>query len=386
MSRETRSDGPGQAGFTLLELLVAMVATLIVTGAMYGLMVGGKSAFRREPELADRQQQIRIAMSLIERDVVMAGQDIGWWYQIFAPGLDSWGVGPAGDPLPTVVTPQQGGTDVDALEMRSNDGLCPPLSVCSGNNGIAGSNLRTLTTIPDCLNIPGLAVITNPATGLSTVIWACVSGSGETSSCAGGGSDGGGQNGHVNFQTGNAPPGCDPANPANGCNDGAGGNGRIQDVCEDGSGGLINTCIVSGMQIARYEIRVDAQGVPNLWRSPTGGLAQGSSGNCNPEGDANGFDDWQLVARGIEDMQVLYRTGNAGPLADGFRVQPEVVLQGQPNTIVREVRVTLSARSLAPNLQGQSNSAQGAAVRGQVTRTITPRMALVGLQNEAQWR
>jgi hypothetical protein len=134
------------------------------------------------------------------------------------------------------------------------------------------------------------------------------------------------------------------------------------------------------MQIARYEIRVDAQGVPNLWRSPTGGLGLGSSGNCNPEGDNNGFDDWVLVARGIEDMQVRYRTGN------GWADVPEIVVPGTANTITREVQVTLSARSLAPILQGESVSAQGQAVRGQVTRTITPRTALLGLQEEGVWR
>ena len=48
-----------QAGFSLIELMVAMVVTLIVTGAIYGLLAGGQSAFRREPQLADRQQNTR---------------------------------------------------------------------------------------------------------------------------------------------------------------------------------------------------------------------------------------------------------------------------------------------------------------------------------------
>ena len=48
-----------QRGFSLVELMVAMTVTLIVSGAIYGLLTSGSSAFRREPEVADRQQNIR---------------------------------------------------------------------------------------------------------------------------------------------------------------------------------------------------------------------------------------------------------------------------------------------------------------------------------------
>ena len=378
MSKETRHGAAGsQAGFTLLELLVAMVATIVVTGAIYGLMVGGKSAFRREPELSDRQQQIRIAMSLIERDAVMAGQDMGRWFQVFSPGLDSWGSGPGGNPLAAVVTPASGGPNVDALEMRGNDGLCPPMSICSGANGIAGTEFRTITTIPGCLNFPGLMVVTNRQTGAADVFWACLAGGAKNSSCKDGG-NGAGDNGHVNVTPGSAPNGCDPLNPGNSCNQGSGP--RLSAVCPTSS-----DCDVSGIQVARYEIRVDAQGVPDLWRSPSGGMAAGASGACASAGGGGGG-DWQLVARGIEDMQVRYRTGNPGPLPGGWRIVPETVVQGTASTIVQEIEVTLSARSMAANMQGQSLSAQGTAVRGQVTRTITPRAAMFALQEEGVWR
>ena len=62
-----------QAGFSLLELMVAMVVTLIVTGAIYGLLAGGQSAFRREPQLSERQQNTRLAMSLLEQDIGAGG-------------------------------------------------------------------------------------------------------------------------------------------------------------------------------------------------------------------------------------------------------------------------------------------------------------------------
>ena len=62
-----------QSGFSLVELMVAMTVTLIVSGAIYGLLASGGNAFRREPEVADRQQNIRLAMDLITRDVYTAG-------------------------------------------------------------------------------------------------------------------------------------------------------------------------------------------------------------------------------------------------------------------------------------------------------------------------
>ena len=85
MSTKVRS---GQAGFSLVELMVAMVVTLIVSGAIYGLLAKGQSSMRREPELSDRQQNIRVAMDLIQRDVSTAGIGIPAFVQVFSRSLD----------------------------------------------------------------------------------------------------------------------------------------------------------------------------------------------------------------------------------------------------------------------------------------------------------
>jgi hypothetical protein len=66
------------------------------------------------------------------------------------------------------------------------------------------------------------------------------------------------------------------------------------------------------------------------------------------------------VARGIEDLQVEYLgTG-------GWQNQPPVATTNDWDTLVRQVRITLSARATAPNLQGQTTAAGGApeGVRG----------------------
>jgi len=87
----TRTD----RGFSLVELMVAMTITLIVSAAIYGLLTSGSNAFRREPELADRQQNIRVAMDLVARDVFNAGAGLPAFSQVFTLS-DPAGVGCTG--------------------------------------------------------------------------------------------------------------------------------------------------------------------------------------------------------------------------------------------------------------------------------------------------
>jgi hypothetical protein len=120
-------------------------------------------------------------------------------------------------------------------------------------------------------------------------------------------------------------------------------------------------------QAIRYRISVDAERTPNLERSEVGGrpLPDGSS-------------SWQVVARGIEDLQVEYETGASWASIPG-------VISCGPNcaaptpadlgTLVRRVRVRLSARALEAALPGQTTSAVGNAVRGQLATDIAPRAA-----------
>src|SRR5713226_893481 len=127
--------GTQDGGFSLIELMVAMTITLVVSGAIYGLLTAGHNAFRREPELADRQQNIRMAMDLISRDVEEAGNGMTPFVQAFTNNLD--GVGPPGP----------GGVATDYLEILLNDGTCPTLSVA----GSPGTALHTASVLPACL-------------------------------------------------------------------------------------------------------------------------------------------------------------------------------------------------------------------------------------------
>lgn len=334
----------GQAGFSLVELLVAMVITVIVSGAIFGLLTGGQNAFRLQPELTDRQQNIRLAMALIEKDVSRGGTEMGAYSQVFTDGLD--GVGPLG---------LAGNSDF--LQVFGSSGECPATPI----SGVAGGNLNTQFAFPDCVPEPSMVLLIYPD---GSTLWGFgwnIHGSG---------------NGMLNFPPGQQPPGSQTTNP--------------NLLCQGGCPAGTPPARVALLEIVRYEIALDPDGTPNLYRSTQGGFAAGAY--VPAPGPAGG---WQLVARGIEDLQVQYQVGVAPPLPACFgdpacpAGTPGVVVAATPATVVSRVMVTLSARSTAALLQGQSTNLNlGNAVRGQLTSVIAPRSSLLGIQSIAPtgWR
>jgi type II secretory pathway pseudopilin PulG len=330
----TRSNRTRQGGFSLIELMIAMVVTMIVAGAIFGLLTAGNTAFRREPELADRQQNIRVAINLIAEDIRRAGSSMPRFMQVFTDGLDGSGpMGPHGD-------------NTDEIEMLSTAD-CRPLRVCDSS----GVNVVTYANLSSCYMLPNVVFLREndcPSEDItcSGVFWAEKPGTGGVASCGGTG----GNNGHVNLPSGQS----DMNHP--------GGPGFDPDYMMIGA-------------IARYRINVDAEGTPNLERSRTGGL------------DKDGR-PWEVIARGIEDLQVEYMNGG-GVWAD----EPGVVAcnscptptQADLDTIVQRVRIRLSARTLAPNLQGETTSATGGkAVRGELISEFAPIQATITIAQANQ--
>ena len=60
-------------GFSVVELIVAVAIMLVVTGAIFGLTYPAQAMFQVEPERADMQQRLRIAVEAMSRDIMMAG-------------------------------------------------------------------------------------------------------------------------------------------------------------------------------------------------------------------------------------------------------------------------------------------------------------------------
>lgn len=371
-----------EKGFSLVELLVAMVVTLIVTGAMYGLLASGQTAFRREPEMADRQQNIRVAMDLISRDIANGGEGMPPVSQAFTandggggPALNAAGpqgvLGAAG-----VAARVDVNDNSDILEVVGAEESCPYYTVCLpqpyvGTAAVNPVSVNEWIPAAGCL----LPVSGAPPRGLVLVtdntlfgIQSAQPGVG-AGACAGGG----------------ANRGLNLGAPLVGFNPG------LQLAVGGGVSGVLHS-----VRIARYVIANNpdpADPTPALWRSTTGrfdvtGAVFGPPPAALPAAANN---PWQMVARGIEDLQVEYLNGG-GAWANTPGAVPACGGGGCAaanwTSVVRQVRVTISARALAPLLAGGTNPAGGpapGAIRGQLTSIITPRAALMGLQSGGQF-
>ena len=341
----------GQSGFSLVELIVAMAVTMVVTGAVYGLMAGGNNAFRREPELTDRQQNVRVAMELIQKDIANAGVNMGPLFQSFTQNLNGAGriTGPYLDPVtnaPRVA---------DHLEIFGNDGTCPDAP--AGVPAVNGSNFNAIGHIPDCYSEDAMVLVTFTNGGAK---WGL------------------GHNIHtdatkINFPGGQQPNGSQINGPAD----------LKSYVPGEDTSGVPNG--LSPLNIMRWEIAPDlVDGVPSLYRSITGGRDPQDDGVFHPPTSAADITAgrWQLIARGIEDLQVQYRNGT-GVWSDDpgdvvcLTATCMTPTEADYNKGVREVRVTVSARAEGQNLAGQTTSAAAGAgsrrnaVRGSATSVTT---------------
>src|SRR5690348_2504682 len=61
------------AGFSLIESLVATALLLVITGSVFALANPGTETSQTQPEAMDMQQRARIAVDLLSRDMFMAG-------------------------------------------------------------------------------------------------------------------------------------------------------------------------------------------------------------------------------------------------------------------------------------------------------------------------
>jgi prepilin-type N-terminal cleavage/methylation domain-containing protein len=388
-----RHEHVAQRGFSMIELMVAMVVTLVVSGAIFGLLTAGGNAFRREPEVADRQQNIRIAMDSIMRDIANGGSGMPLVSQVFthtdtplaasnptgsgAPYLNGQGaqgvMGPAGQALrgaPPTGIQADGSDSTDVLEIVNGDETCPVYHVCTTPlNGSAGT-INTWEIVPasGCMlapgtvNTPGLVLLSDNV--LFTIQPATLNANGTVCGAATA------INGSMAL--GAALPEWPSA-----------GNTQLSTAA--------NGRLLFGAHIVRYMIAPGLDPLdtsPSLWRSDSGRYTSAGVPSVAP---AAGAANWQLIARGIEDLQVEYMNGtnlwsnNPGVVTVcGTNAPAGPCTAASYTSVVRRVRVTLSARALAPRLQGETAPAAGAApnaVRGQFVSVGTPRAAVLGLQS-----
>jgi prepilin-type N-terminal cleavage/methylation domain-containing protein len=339
----------GQRGFSLVELMVAMVVTLVVTGAVYGLIAGGQTAFRREPEMAERQQNIRMAMDLIMKDISNAGSGLPVFAQVFTAGLDA--IGPQG--------PDNQNTDELEMITNSESRNTEPTCRTPGTPNQADIRLmRDMTVLNPPLQLP-VVVIPFTANGQWTLrnLTQVTQDNTAAFDCTAGN--------HTRLtMIGPEPTGLNAAGP-----------------CDPSPvlppwGNITTPCELAGISFAnvvRYRVRPDADGVPMLERWSSDAPNAFLGGLPNPAA-------FQVLARGIEEMQVEYLPADGDPTLADWPDAPDAVVAGDFTSLTRQVRVRLAARSEARNIAGATTSQTGGAfIRGRLESSASPRTALNNL-------
>jgi prepilin-type N-terminal cleavage/methylation domain-containing protein len=312
------------AGFSLIELMVALTVTLIVSGAVYGLLTSGQSAFRKEPAMADRQANIRAAMEMIVSDLRGAGAGMPPFTRVFTPGLD----GPAGSPN----SPVGGLTDEleFVTESSSRTGQIP----CDS----AANRIDVPETNSPFAQNQSFGIFMQNGEWTVRVATAVTPNIAPSGTCTAAGHT------RVTFGAGplvNAPAGI--------CGAGSVGNSASAAGCV-----LVS---VSYARAVAYRIR---------YSTPAG--VSTNAITQQPFLERRTSDDWtwRQVMPGIEDLQVRYQLGPAGsafvPVPNYF--VPPVGTPDNPNInelnrLVRQVEVTLGARALGPILSGQTTALGG---------------------------
>lgn len=60
-------------GFTLIELIIAIAVSLVVGAMIYQVFIDQTKAFRRQADMGGMQQNLRLAMEIVSRDLASAG-------------------------------------------------------------------------------------------------------------------------------------------------------------------------------------------------------------------------------------------------------------------------------------------------------------------------
>jgi prepilin-type N-terminal cleavage/methylation domain-containing protein len=66
-----------ESGFTLIELLIVIAISALLTGAIYATFISQQNSYAIQTGVTDMQQNARAALSLMEKDIRMAGSGIG---------------------------------------------------------------------------------------------------------------------------------------------------------------------------------------------------------------------------------------------------------------------------------------------------------------------
>ena len=113
-------------GFTLIELIIAVALSSLVGVLIYTVFINQTQAYRMQADMGTMQQNLRVAMEMLSRDVSMAGWGVGWDGAVWGFGGQgaSMGAPPAGaSPLYGlwILEDSPAATNHDAIEIMMQD-------------------------------------------------------------------------------------------------------------------------------------------------------------------------------------------------------------------------------------------------------------------------
>jgi prepilin-type N-terminal cleavage/methylation domain-containing protein len=381
-----------ERGFTLIEILVATVITLLVMASVFTLLQKGQRSFQREPEVADMNQAARMGLDMISSDLGNAGFNT---------------------PPPLAVVWSDGGGDTpDELTIVFADPAYPTAKPLPCTKGSARAVPESAPTLADLGNVWDLLRVTAAPpwrqpfqTHVSASFWSFLPLF--FSSAQGGGPCGTIENSstiYIDASTGFEPPQSDPTTAYK--------KGMVLTALEfkncDGNGNEKNADPLGIIPFEVTQDPVDAGGKININHNPGSGTSEfnqpkGFNGAVTPECAVIGFfrviqyrirplppaanptlqrrdvsmgEDWGPVARNIENLQVQYSVGTTNNFVD----VPATPDFDDPATWITQVRVRLDGTSETTDLEGASEGvfADGNRLRRTFATTVTLRNQMTG--------
>ncbi len=297
-----------EEGFSLVEVMVAMLVTIVVMASVYRLLVMGQDSAMRESEISQLQQSARVGLSMMKRDLMMAG------YKTPSASAIMWRDG--GGLSPDEITIIYANPDVPTsrpLSCAEKPGPCDTIN----NSSTLFVNPGTLDPYP---------VVPEQAYSERMILFAI-----ETSDC-----NGDGANGFYPFEVTQPPhmtsTGFRPTlqinhNPGKSItelNVPGGFNHQVHPDC----------AVIGQFRVIQYRINpLPPTPDPTLERR-----------------DLSTGEPWIPVAHDIENLQLMYASGASPDFADNSTVPTA----NDPLTWINRVRTTLTARSESANLKGAS--------------------------------
>ena len=353
-------------GFSLIEVLVAIVITMIVMASVFTLLQKGQESFRREPEVADMTANARAGLQRISVDLTVAG------YITPASMAIMWSDGGGVPARPDELTIIYAEPDVPTVKP-----LCDTPAGCKQNIRFSSIvEIDPTTFKPELIDIQSKKAITaaykdgmtltaiqfpdlddpDCATVLPGIVPFTLT---QDPQCTGGKPKTG--------PDGEPIAACKGAN----LNHNPGKKGGGVNLPKGFQADVVGECAVIGLfHIVQYRIfPLPPAENPALERR-----------DLALTGDAG---EWTPVAANIENLQIQYSQG----LVENFQdVPPLTPNDDQPDTYIVGVRVSVFGRSESTNLQGATQgvfAAEDTHLRRTFTTTLSLRNQLAAAQEKA---